>query len=99
MLLQREMNSMYALERFKQELARLRFFYLQRSAKNRTSGKIFTKLNELDLTDEATLARVKEAMADYRLTSRLKYQLHYQELIYNQHDVMMGHVAGRAEGE
>ena len=47
--MQRKLNLEYATLRFKQELSRLGFFYLQKAARNRTAAKVCTKLDDLDM--------------------------------------------------
>ena len=64
--MQRQMNAGYAAARFKQELNRLKFFYLQKAGKNKTAAKVFSKLDDIDVQDEATLAKIDDTMADYR---------------------------------
>ena len=66
LLIQREMNAGYAVARFKQELNRLKFFYLQKAGKNKTAAKVFSRLDDIDVQDEATLANIDDALADYR---------------------------------
>ena len=73
LLIQRTMNAGYAVARFKQELNRLKFFYLQKAGKNKTAAKVFSKLDDLDVKDEATLAKIDDTMADYRKIYRLKH--------------------------
>lgn len=50
MKLQGEINVKYCVLRFKQELNKLRFYYLKK-AKNKISAKIFSKLGEIDMID------------------------------------------------
>ena len=53
MKLQGEMNIRYCILRFKQDLNRLKFYYLKK-AKNKTCAKIFSKLEEIDMVDGKT---------------------------------------------
>lgn len=48
--LQRQINMQYSVLRFKQELNRLKFFYLKK-AKNKVHARIFSKLDEIDMVD------------------------------------------------
>ena len=47
--LQRTLNLEYATLRFRQELSRVGFFYLQKAGRNRTAAKVVTKLDDLDM--------------------------------------------------
>ena len=80
--IQRKINQQYGMMRLCQELDRLKMFYLSRAKKHSTNALTFSRLDDLNFTDDVPrILKMEEILKKYRKTHRSLYRLVFLEIL------------------